>query len=238
MSIRLMTEAWECLQIETASELMVLLVICDHANDQGICFPSNETIARRARCSTRSVRRFTAKFQQMGILRIDQNKGRNLANLYRIDMARLAMFRAQSEAKPDNSTVATVATLQGQGWPLVTTTLDTAGSKGGHGWPTNHKNHKEPFAREGGEPVDDEIGDGEYWQSRIDAEKRAHVSSTASKQSNDEHKKVLDFYAQWINGEAVLFSNAVSPSMARELLAAQLVTEDRLRERGVVYGKF
>lgn len=55
MSIRLMTLAWE-LKIP-ATRKIVLLALCDWANDEGICFPSVARVASRASLSPRQCKR-------------------------------------------------------------------------------------------------------------------------------------------------------------------------------------
>lgn len=55
MSIRLMTLAWE-LKIP-ATPKIVLLALCDWANDEGICFPSVARISSRASLSPRQCKR-------------------------------------------------------------------------------------------------------------------------------------------------------------------------------------
>lgn len=55
MSIRLMNDVWDHAPFRGA-ELLVLLSLADQANDKGECWPSVQTIAKRARCSDRWVR--------------------------------------------------------------------------------------------------------------------------------------------------------------------------------------
>lgn len=55
MSIRLMTMAWE-LAIPSTPKL-VLLALCDWANDEGLCFPSVSRVAARACLSLRQSKR-------------------------------------------------------------------------------------------------------------------------------------------------------------------------------------
>jgi len=53
MSIKLMDKAWES-GYDTGAKF-VLLALCDNANDQGVCWPSIPTIARKCGMSERSV---------------------------------------------------------------------------------------------------------------------------------------------------------------------------------------
>lgn len=52
MSIKLMSRVWDETRFK-GTELLVLLCLADHANDEGICWPSYEKLALRARCSRR-----------------------------------------------------------------------------------------------------------------------------------------------------------------------------------------
>ena len=54
MSIRLLSAAWD-LDIGS-TEKMVLMSLCDHANDDGLCWPAIATICRKTSKSERTVR--------------------------------------------------------------------------------------------------------------------------------------------------------------------------------------
>lgn len=74
MSIRVMTFVWDA-RLPTA-EKIVLLVIADHANDDGSnAWPSIATIARKASMSERSVQRHIKSLEQAGVLRVEQQGG-------------------------------------------------------------------------------------------------------------------------------------------------------------------
>lgn len=66
MSIKLMAAAWEMDLPQT--EKMVLLCLCDHANDSGHCWPSASTIARKCSVTDRTVRRSIHALRDKGIL--------------------------------------------------------------------------------------------------------------------------------------------------------------------------
>lgn len=51
---------------DTATEKAVLLVVASYAGADGTCYPSQETIARQACCSTKSVERALATFEERG----------------------------------------------------------------------------------------------------------------------------------------------------------------------------
>jgi hypothetical protein len=77
MSIELMSRVWK----ETAfkgTELLVLLCLADHANDEGICWPAYKTIAARARTSPRWAMRCVKNLEAQGFLERDRgNVGRS-----------------------------------------------------------------------------------------------------------------------------------------------------------------
>jgi hypothetical protein len=74
MSIRLMSEVWRT-DLPTV-EKMVLLVIADHANDEGTeAWPSQATIAKKASVSIRTVQRAVNNLCKEGYLRMEKHKG-------------------------------------------------------------------------------------------------------------------------------------------------------------------
>jgi hypothetical protein len=74
MSIRLMSEVWRTTLPTT--EKMVLLVIADHANDEGTqSYPSQATIAEKASISIRTVQRAVNTLVQEGYIRMFKHSG-------------------------------------------------------------------------------------------------------------------------------------------------------------------
>jgi len=66
------------------SERFVLLALADNANDDGECWPSVATIARKTCMAERSVRRVFKRLCESGWLAIEAGGGRKNCNLYRI----------------------------------------------------------------------------------------------------------------------------------------------------------
>ena len=56
MSIRIMTQVWESAQ-KTATHKLILLAFADHANDDGLCWPSIDTISNKSQLSHRQTQR-------------------------------------------------------------------------------------------------------------------------------------------------------------------------------------
>lgn len=74
MSIRLMTDVWRT-TLPTV-EKMILLVIADHANDDGgEAWPSQATIAKKASVSIRTVQRSVNSLVIQGYLRMEKHRG-------------------------------------------------------------------------------------------------------------------------------------------------------------------
>jgi len=67
MSIKLMTAVWENDQTK-GSERLVLLAFADMANDQGVCWPSYETVAKKANIDRRNVIKHVKSLIDKGLL--------------------------------------------------------------------------------------------------------------------------------------------------------------------------
>lgn len=66
-----MSRVWDETQFR-GHELLVFLSLADHANDQGVCWPSQKTLAARARCSERTVKRIIAHLKSEGFIDVRQ----------------------------------------------------------------------------------------------------------------------------------------------------------------------
>lgn len=81
MSIALMTLAWKT--DLPSGRKMVLLALCDNANDQGECYPSIESISRKCSMGERTVQQHIGDMEAAGILVRGFRKGRS--TVYKID---------------------------------------------------------------------------------------------------------------------------------------------------------
>lgn len=81
MSIKLMAAAWE-LDIP-ATEKMVLLCLCDHANHVGVCWPGAEGLAKRCSFTDRTVRKAILWLEENGWIAIQKRAGK--VSTYQID---------------------------------------------------------------------------------------------------------------------------------------------------------
>lgn len=91
MSIAAMAHIWEHSQ-QAGRELLLMLAIADFANDQGVAWPSINTLARRTRTATRTVQRLLSRIPPTE-LEIQPNAGPNGTHLFRVVLHRnLALF--------------------------------------------------------------------------------------------------------------------------------------------------
>lgn len=83
MSVRVMSRVWERSALG-GSELLLLLAIADHADDEGRAYPSVETLAKKVRMSARNARYLLAKIERSGELTIARNAGPRGCNLFTV----------------------------------------------------------------------------------------------------------------------------------------------------------
>jgi len=86
MSIRIMSAVWEIQSIK-GTEKLVLLSLADNANDNGICWPSLNTIARKCGVTRRQAIRIINDLEKLGFIeKQSRRKTETLSdtNLYRV----------------------------------------------------------------------------------------------------------------------------------------------------------
>jgi hypothetical protein len=85
MSIKLMSWVFEHSE-SVSGERLVLLAIADSANDEGVCWPSYETIAKKANVSRRYVMDVIKKLEEVGIIKVSHRykDGLNTSNVYQM----------------------------------------------------------------------------------------------------------------------------------------------------------
>lgn len=81
MSVALMTLAWK--STYPAGKKMVLLALCDNANDQGECFPSVSMLVDKCSMSERSVFNHIADLEKDGAIQRNNRAGRS--TVYQLD---------------------------------------------------------------------------------------------------------------------------------------------------------
>lgn len=91
MSIRVMTKVWECYS-GGGSELLALLALADWSDDEGRCFPSISSIARKIRLKDRQAKRVVHHLISEGFVRVVGNEfggAPGSSRQYRIALDRL-----------------------------------------------------------------------------------------------------------------------------------------------------
>lgn len=85
MSIRLMTWVW-AQSPYSGQRLLLHLALADFANDDGVCFPSHGTLAKKARCSQGWVAQTIALMQRDGLIEVIEKagNGRGKVGRYRL----------------------------------------------------------------------------------------------------------------------------------------------------------
>ncbi len=84
VSIKIMTAIWEHSDRE-GSQLLMLLAMADHANDEGVCWPSVETLARKCRIKKRQTQYLLNDLEKSGaIKRLHMGGGRRKTTTYRV----------------------------------------------------------------------------------------------------------------------------------------------------------
>ncbi len=81
MSINVMTRVWNRSR-STGAQLLLVLALADHCNDDGICWPGVNHLAQKTRMSERSVQRMIKKAENDGEVYVIRDNGRDRTNQY------------------------------------------------------------------------------------------------------------------------------------------------------------
>src|SRR5690606_9661885 len=87
MSTVIMSAVWP-LQNMSPAQKAVLVSLADQANDEGVCWPSVGTLAKRTCLSERAVQGAIRWLQEAGALSIEERRGRS--TVYRVTPASYA----------------------------------------------------------------------------------------------------------------------------------------------------
>lgn len=100
MSIRVMSLVWDRFP-GSGSDLLTLLALADWSDDQGRCFPSIASIARKTRLSESQARRVVHGLIDMEVVKVTANaKGGRSSRVYQIDLGRLSTPSADDTPTP------------------------------------------------------------------------------------------------------------------------------------------
>lgn len=102
-----MTDAWKA--NIPAGRKMVLLALCDNANDQGECYPSISMLAEKCSMSERSVFNHVADLENSGAIVRKNRAGRS--TVYHIDPCKFCTPANSAPLQPLHPTPATVAPI-------------------------------------------------------------------------------------------------------------------------------
>jgi hypothetical protein len=104
------------------AQRLILIAIAEHADSNGIAWPSIETIARLANCSGRFVKE-TIKKLKSGELIIEKGGGRGRSNRYRIPLETVNSGSPITESERVNSEAERVNSDAIKGEPQFTRTI-------------------------------------------------------------------------------------------------------------------
>ena len=83
MSVRIMSEVWKHSRAE-GSQLLLLLAIADHADDEGKAFPKIENLAMKCRQEKRNIKYLLKSLEGIGELVIKRGRGRGNRSQYTV----------------------------------------------------------------------------------------------------------------------------------------------------------
>lgn len=109
MSLRVMSRVWDTV-CESHTQKLVLLALADNANDEGKCWPSTETLARKCQVSDRTIQVQIAVLAKNGLLNVRYGGGRGQTNLYLLfpeNPERISVNDINPEAETPKSTTET-----------------------------------------------------------------------------------------------------------------------------------
>jgi hypothetical protein len=84
MSVKMMHNVFER-SLTTGNARLVLIALADACSDEGVCFPSLKTIARKANVSEETTRKFLHAFEKIGLVESEERfaeNGRRTSNTY------------------------------------------------------------------------------------------------------------------------------------------------------------
>lgn len=88
MSVKIMSEVFERSKTQGNARL-VLLSLADTCSDEGVCFPSIKTIAKKANISEETTRKFLHAFEKIGLVEAEERfspVGRRTSNTYKLNL--------------------------------------------------------------------------------------------------------------------------------------------------------
>ena len=100
MTVKVIHEVFEHSEAEHAARL-VMIAIADHAADDGVAWPDQETIARKTRMGVSTVREVLRWLEQVGEIETRKaQRGRARINVYRVLVGRIASVAVDYDRLP------------------------------------------------------------------------------------------------------------------------------------------
>ena len=91
MSVKMMNNVFER-SLTTGNARLVLLALADTCSDEGVCFPSIKTIAKKANVSEETTRKFLHAFEKIGLVECEERfnpVGRRTSNTYKLNLEKI-----------------------------------------------------------------------------------------------------------------------------------------------------
>lgn len=95
MSNTLSKLIWDCAPELKDTGLVVMLALAEWADEDGFCWPSVATLARRVRKSERNVRYALDGLVKDGYVRIEEHRGRGHVNGYYVNVSKLQVLKGK-----------------------------------------------------------------------------------------------------------------------------------------------
>lgn len=93
MSVDCMSAVWKH-STHSGNKLLLLLALADHANDDGICWPSLDKLAEKARISKRQAQRIVSELTESGEISIlKKGNGRGQSTLYHVNVDKISSIK-------------------------------------------------------------------------------------------------------------------------------------------------
>ena len=110
MSIELISSALND-SSATGTTKLVLIGLCNHANADGLCWPSVSRLATYARCNERTVQRHLRQLIELGEIRVVRKGGGRSATHYRIMLQERTQLRGDISVTGDTSVTSGVTSV-------------------------------------------------------------------------------------------------------------------------------
>ncbi len=85
MGVAAIDKVWKCPIEEETKFFVYLQALADWSDDNLECYPGGDALAKKARCSRRTITRFNNIGSGLGLLEIKQKKGKGKSNHYKMD---------------------------------------------------------------------------------------------------------------------------------------------------------